>query len=258
MRSAGIAVVAALWLVAACGGDEPRRTAQPAQYGYAVVNTYPHDPQAFTQGLIYRDGFLFESSGLYGSSSLRRVRLETGEVVAEHRVPEQYFAEGLADWGGRLIQLTWQSGRGFVYDIETFDLLHTFEYPGDGWGLTHDGARLILSDGTSSLRLLDPATYEETGRLQVLDGGAPVSGLNELEFVKGDIYANVWPTEEIVIIEPSGKVKGRVSLKGLLGAAEGAAPGNLPNGIAYDSGGDRLFVTGKLWPKLFEIELVAP
>jgi glutamine cyclotransferase len=248
-------VVAALWLVAACGGSEPKSAARPVEYDYTVVNAYPHDPEAFTQGLLYRDGLLFESTGQFGSSRLRKVRLETGEVVAEHRVPDQYFAEGLVAWGSRLVQLTWQSGLGFVYDSASLDLLHTFEYPGEGWGLTHDGVHLILSDGTSNLRLLDPSTYEETGRLQVLDGSTPVSGLNELEYVKGDIYANVWPTDEIVIIAPSGKVTGRVSLKGLLPVAGGVAPGNLLNGIAYDSGGDRLFVTGKLWPSLFEIRL---
>lgn len=225
-------------------------------YGYRVVNTYPHDPQAFTQGLVYRDGFLYESTGLNNQSSLRRVRLETGEVIQRRQVDAQHFAEGLADWGGKLIQLTWQSNVGFVYDLVTFNPERTFPYAGEGWGLTHDDKRLIMSDGSSSLRFLDPTTLAETGRLTVTDRGLPVENLNELEMVRGEIYANIWQTDRIARIAPaSGRVTGWIDLSGLLPPADQAHVDVL-NGIAYDVEHDRLFVTGKLWPKLFEITLV--
>jgi len=255
-RWIAVAVGVALAVLTCCKDEGRRGSPEPVWYDFQVVNTYPHDGGAFTQGLTYRDSFLYESTGLFGSSSLRKVRLETGEVVARQEVSEQYFAEGLADWEDRLIQLTWQSGVGLVYDLESLEPEHTFSYTGDGWGLTHDGTRLIMSDGTSSLRLLDPRSYEEIGRIEVLEGGKPLSGLNELEFVKGEVYANLWMTDEIVTIAPSGLVTGRADLKGLLRGGAGAAPGNLLNGIAYDRAGDRLFVTGKLWPNLFEIKLV--
>jgi glutaminyl-peptide cyclotransferase len=227
-------------------------------YGYTVVRSYPHDREAFTQGLLYHDGVLYESTGLHGRSSIRRVRLETGEVLQIRPVDARYFGEGLALWKDSLIQLTWQSGIGFVYDLKTFDLRRTFTYPGEGWGLTHDGSRLILSDGSESgtLRLLDPDTFREVGRLTVRDGGRPVAGLNELEFVKGEIYANVWNTEMIARISPkTGQVTGWIDLRGLLDPRE-AAGVDVLNGIAYDAKGDRLFVTGKLWPRIFEIQLV--
>lgn len=228
-------------------------------YGYRVVRVYPHDPQAFTQGLIFRDGFLFESIGLNGHSSLRKVRLETGEVVQAHDLDAQHFAEGLTDWGGRLIQLTWQSGVGFLYDMATFKTTGTFAYAGEGWGLTHDGDRLILSDGSPILRFLDPATLRETGRVTVRDNGGPVYRLNELEFVRGEIYANVWHTDRIARISPqSGEVTGWIDLQGLLPEADRTSPEAVLNGIAYDAGGDRLFVTGKLWPKLFEVRVPGP
>jgi glutamine cyclotransferase len=224
-------------------------------FGYEIVNRYPHDPEAFTQGLVYRDGFLYESTGLYGRSSLRKVRLETGEVVARRDIDRRYFAEGLTDWGNRLIQLTWQTNVGFVYDLASFTLLRTFDYPGEGWGITHDGRRLIMSDGTSALRFLDPSTFRETARLVVRDGGRPIDNLNELEFVDGDIYANVWLTDRIAIIAAdTGRVAAWIDLAGLL-------PRRVPrgddvlNGIAYDAARKRLFVTGKLWPVLFEIRV---
>jgi len=226
------------------------------RYDYEVVNVYPHDPSAFTQGLIYRGGYLFESTGRHGGSSLRKVRLKTGEIVQKKRVSSEYFAEGLTDWGDRLVQLTWRSNIGFVYDALTFKLTKTFNYPGEGWGLTRGNGRLIMSDGTSSLRFLDPNTMKETGRLEVTDNGSPVSNLNELEMVKGEIFANVWTTDEIIIISPqSGHVTGRICLGGLLDKYKGNAKIDVLNGIAYDPEGDRLYVTGKLWPKLFEIRL---
>ena len=225
------------------------------RYDFDVVNRYPHDPEAFTQGLIYRDGFLFESTGLNGRSSLRKVKLETGEVVQRHDVDKQYFAEGLADWRDRLIQLTWESNVGFVYDLATFKQIATFEYPGEGWGLTRDDRGLIMSDGSSTLRFLDPATFTEVRRLAVRDGGLMVDDLNELEYVKGSIFANVWFVDSIAMIAPdSGQVTGWIDLRGLLPdrVARGA---DVLNGIAYDAQGDRLFVTGKLWPNVFEIRV---
>jgi glutamine cyclotransferase len=226
------------------------------RYDHRVVNVYPHDPEAFTQGLIFKDGFLFESTGLNGRSSLRKVRLETGEVVQRLAIDAQHFAEGLTDWDGQLIQLTWQSQIGFVYDLSTFALRRTFHYPGEGWGLTHDTSRIVMSDGTSVLRFLDPVSLKELGRLAVTDGGRPVSDLNELEFIKGEIFANVWPGDEIVAISPrTGTVTKRVNLSGLLPASDRTPPVDVLNGIAYDAARDRLFVTGKQWPKLFEIRL---
>lgn len=231
-----------------------RRAAAPV-YGYQVVNVYPHDREAFTQGLIYRDGVLFESTGLKGRSSLRKVRLETGEVLQRAAVDERYFAEGLTAWGSRLVQLTWETNVGFVYDLASFRPLRTFSYTGEGWGLTHDGRRLIMSDGTPTLRFLDPETFQVTGRIDVKDGGIPVEDLNELEFIDGAVYANVWTTDRIAIIDPAtGRVTGWVNLAGLMpkGTTSGDA---VLNGIAYDAQAKRLFVTGKLWPRLFEIRI---
>jgi glutaminyl-peptide cyclotransferase len=232
---------------------------EPVRVGYRVVNVYPHDPEAFTQGLVFRDGDLFESTGQYGRSSLRRVRLESGEVIQERRLERRYFGEGLTDWDSRLIQLTWQENAAFVYDLETFALLRTFRYRGEGWGLTHDGRRLVMSDGTSELRFLDPETFVESGRLRVTERGRPLPYLNELEMVRGELLANVWGSDDIFIIDlESGHVTGRVDLSNLLPPADRAGRVDVLNGIAYDAEGDRLFVTGKLWPKLFEIRLVRP
>ena len=247
--------------VAGCSraGSTPQPAAPAAPsapfYGFLAVNSFPHDPEAFTQGLVYRDGFLYESTGLNGKSSLRKVTLETGKVVQKKDVEQKYFAEGLTDWDGRLVQLTWQTNVGFVYDLAKFDLQRTFTYSGEGWGLTHDGRRLILSDGTSRLRFLDPMTFAETGGVDVTDGGRPVEQLNELEFVNGEVYANIWQTERIAIIAPdSGHVTAWLDLTGLRSNA-GRAGDDVMNGIAYDAAGDRLFVTGKLWPQLFQIRV---
>jgi glutamine cyclotransferase len=260
-------VATAAVLAAAAGWPAAHRAVLPAAQGavlpaaqgagvpvaaYDVVRSYPHDPEAFTQGLIYRDGFLYESTGLNGRSSLRKVRLETGEVVQITRVDTRYFAEGLTDWGNRLIQLTYTTNVAFVYDLSTFAVRDTFTYPGEGWGLAHDARRLIMSDGTASLRFLDPVTHRETGRLAVTAEGRPVERLNELELVKGQVYANVWLTNRIAIIDlPSGAVTAWLDLTGLLPA--GSAGQDVLNGIAWDAARDRLFVTGKLWPRLFEI-----
>jgi glutamine cyclotransferase len=224
---------------------------------YRVINSYPHDPQAYTQGLIHRDGFLYESTGLQGRSSLRKVRLETGEVVQQRRVDQPHFAEGLADWKGQLVQLTWQSKVAFVYDLASFAPHRTFSYAGEGWGLTHDGSRFILSDGTDQLRFLDPETFREIGRVAVTDDGRPVRDLNELEYIRGEVYANVWHTDRIARISPrTGRVTRWIDLRGLMSAGYRLDPEAVLNGIAHDSAGDRLFVTGKLWPRLFEVQVV--
>ena len=234
----------------------------PRNYGYQVVKTYPHDASAFTQGLIYLDGFLYESTGIAGRSSLRKVEVETGRVTQQFAVLPEYFAEGLTDWGPSLVQLTYQTGTGFVYDRATLKVKGSFPYTGEGWGLTNDGKRLIMSDGTPILRFWEPVSFKETGRIVVRDRGMPVKDLNELEFVRGEIYANVWHTDRIARISPTtGDVLGWIDLKGLL--KPGDIPSSTPmaaeavlNGIAYDATRDRLFVTGKLWPKLFEVKIV--
>ena len=224
---------------------------------YRIVNAWPHDSNAFTQGLVYADGHLYESTGLRGQSSLRMVDLESGRVLQQQPVSSQYFAEGLAVWDSTLVQLTWQTHVALVYDRFSFRLLRTFPYQGEGWGLTHDGKSLILSDGTSNLRFFDPVTFRQLRQITVKDHGKPVIELNELEYVHGQIYANVWHSDRIARISPAtGKVLGWIDLRGLLPAAEHSSPEAVLNGIAYDAANDRLFVTGKLWPKLFEIKVV--
>ncbi|MGA2537735.1 MAG: glutaminyl-peptide cyclotransferase [Terracidiphilus sp.] len=226
---------------------------------YQVVHTYPHDAQAFTQGLIYLDGHLYESTGLVGSSSLRMEDLETGRILQFHEVPSPLFAEGLTDWGSTLIQLTWQNHSVLVYDRLTFRLLRTLPYPREGWGLTEDGTHLIASDGTATLHFLDPETMREIRKVKVTDHGAPVTRLNELEYIHGQVYANIWYTDRIARISPAnGKVLGWIDLTGLLPKEARSSPGAVLNGIAYDAAHDRLFVTGKLWPKLFEISVMHP
>ena len=233
------------------GGDGPVPV-----YGYQVVRSYPHDRAAFTQGLIVRNGFFYEGTGMNGQSALRKVRIETGEVLQVQPLEEHYFGEGITEFNGAIYQLTWKNGVGFVYDAATFALQRRFSYKGEGWGITHDGTRLIMSDGTARLRLLDPATLQETGSLTVRDGGRPVLQLNELEFINGEIFANVWSSQRIVRISPTdGKVTGWIDLAGLLSPAE-RANADVLNGIAYDAATDRLFVTGKWWPRVFEIKLV--
>jgi glutamine cyclotransferase len=224
-------------------------------YGYEVVNVYPHDREAFTQGLLYRDGVLYESTGLNGRSSLRKVQLETGKVLQQVPVESRYFAEGLTDWGTRLVQLTWNTNVGFVYDLRSFKRLQTFSYTGEGWGLARDDRRLIMSDGSSTLRFLDPQTLKVTGQVQVSDGPVTIRDVNELEFVDGQVYANVWLTDRIAMIAPdTGRVTGWINLSGLMSKSRLSEDAVL-NGIAYDAPRKRLFVTGKLWPSLFEIRI---
>ena len=221
--------------------------------GYKIVHTYPHDPGAFTQGLVYQDGYLYEGTGMNGESSIRKVDLSTGKVLLKVDLPRNYFGEGIVLWKDKLIELTWQTKIGFVYDLATFKQLRTFTYGREGWGITQDGTRLIMSDGSSTLYFWNPETFQEIGHLDVDDKGKPVSNLNELEYVHGEIYANVWQTERIARISPTtGHVLGWLDLSGLLTPAERAATDVL-NGIAYDAKLKRLFITGKHWPKLFEI-----
>jgi glutaminyl-peptide cyclotransferase len=228
-----------------------------ADDSYRVVHTYPHDPRAYTQGLIYVDGHLYESTGLNGRSSLRMDDLATGRVLQSAPVPSQYFAEGLTNWGSTLVQLTWQSHVAFVYDRFSFRLLKTLHYDCDGWGLTQDGKNLIESDGTAEIRFFDPQTFREVRHIDVRDHGLPVKDLNELEYIHGQIYANVWHTDRIARISPvTGQVLGWINLSGLLPPGSVSDPEAVLNGIAYDAAHDRLFVTGKLWPKLFEIKVV--
>jgi glutamine cyclotransferase len=246
-----------LWLlwVALCLFSQTAAYAQ----GYRVVRTYPHDPGAFTQGLVYEKGFLYESTGLQGKSSLRRVDPATGRVVQKLDLPAQYFGEGLTLWGNRLIQLTWKSGIGLVYDKRTFRLIRRFRYPTEGWGITHNGRHLIMSDGSDTLYFLDPRTFREEKRLTVRDQNIPVRNLNELEWVKGEIYANVYLTERIVRISPeTGAVLGWIDLAGISRLMNPAIIRDVLNGIAYDQERDRLFVTGKFWPALFEIAINRP
>ena len=225
-------------------------------YSYQILNTWPHDTNAFTQGLVFLDGDLLESTGLNGQSSLRRVELKTGRILKKVDVPEQYFAEGLAVLNGKAYQLTWQNHKGFVYDLETFRLEKEFTYDGEGWGLTTDGQSLIMSDGTQNLRFLNPTNFTVTKTIAVSYNGQSLINLNELEFVKGEIFANIWQTFYVVRIDPnSGKVLGLINFNGILNPADYHPRIDVMNGIAYDPKGDRLFVTGKNWPKLFEVRL---
>lgn len=249
---------APLFALAACAEAAPP-AASPAEipvYNAEVVRTFPHDPQAFTQGLIFLDGHLYESTGMVGQSTLRKVNLADGRVVQSVPIPAGHFGEGLVNWGNQLISITWQSGLGFRWDRDTFRKLGEFRYPGEGWGLTQNGRELIMSDGTPELRFLDPNSFAERRRVRVTYKGRPVPNLNELEWVKGEIFANVWQSDVIARIDPrTGNVTGLINLAGLQADAGQSGLDNVLNGIAYDAKGDRLFVTGKRWPKLYEIKV---
>ena len=267
----GIALLAALGLAAflvtrppveapapvapatATAADTPRAA---SVHGYRVVKTFPHDRSAFTQGLLYVDGVFYESTGLYEQSSLRKVAIETGEVLQRIDLPDDYFGEGLVDWDTTLVQLTWTTGVAFVYDRASFRKLTQHTYTGEGWGLTKVDTHLVMSDGTPTIRLLDPKTFAVTSRVQVHDENGPVSALNELEMVKGTLFANVWGTDRVAMIDlASGRITGWLDLTGLLPARERARV-DVVNGIAYDPAGDRLFVTGKWWPHVYQIEVI--
>ena len=234
-----------------------RADAPAPVYTYEIKKTYPHDRAAFTQGLIFRDGHLWESTGQYGSSSLRKVELKSGRVLRSVQLSKEYFGEGMTILRDKVYMLTWQNGEAFVYGQDDFRQLKSFKYTGEGWGLTHDNDSLIMSDGSSRLKFLDPDTFEIRRVLEVTDGGSPVAQLNELEYVHGEILANVWQDDRVVRIDPkTGRVTGWIDLTGLLRESEREEQTDVLNGIAYDESSDRLFVTGKLWPKLFEIRLV--
>jgi glutaminyl-peptide cyclotransferase len=258
----------ALWLATACSGDssqakEPQSTepvayAEPSLYSYEIVRKYPHDPNAFTQGLVYLEGVLYEGTGINGRSSLRKVELASGQVLQQRDIEQRFFGEGIAIFANRVLQITWQSKTAFAYDLDTFEPLAQFSYATEGWGLTHDGERLIMSDGTSTLYFRDPFSFEQTGQIAVRQGDKPVANLNELEYINGEVYANIWQTDHIARIDPeSGQITAWIDLSGLLSAEDrGGRRVDVLNGIAYDPSGERLFVTGKWWPTLYEIKLV--
>jgi glutamine cyclotransferase len=250
-----------LFLLTACrpflGAQTSHRPSanSPPEYTFAIVRVFPHDTSAFTQGLAYRDGFLYEGTGLSGGSSLRKVRLETGEVIQQVNLGPDFFGEGITLVKDKVLQLTWKSGVGFVYDLN-FHLARQFSYSGEGWGLATDGREVFMSDGTSQIRVLDAETLQEKRRFKVRDGSSPVEQLNELEFVEGQIFANVWHSNRVARISPqTGEVVGWIDLTGLLSPVYRLESEAVLNGIAYDPARKRLFVTGKLWPRVFEIKL---
>lgn len=224
---------------------------------YEIINSFPHDPKAFTQGLVWENGFLYEGTGLYGRSSLRKLDLETGEILQQYNLPDDFFGEGITIFEDRIYQVTWKEKIGFIYDLNTFQLLGTFSYPHEGWGITHNGEYLIISDGTPILHFLEPSTLEEAKQVQVYENQIPINRINELEYIQGKIYANIWQTDRIAIIEPeSGKITAWLDLSGILDPTDVNQKIDVLNGIGYDSENDRLFVTGKLWPKIFQIKMV--
>ena len=265
----GLLGVALLVATAGCGRTDSGRSASVAapalaapadgsvgRYTCEVVAAWPHDPGAFTQGLVFRRGGFLESTGLNGRSSLREVDLKTGRVLKQVAIAQEYFAEGLAVIGDRAFVLTWQHHKGFIFDADTFRPLGEFAYEGEGWGLTTDGRSLILSDGTDRIRFLDPATFKVQRSVSVVNAGRPVRELNELEWVRGEIFANVWKSDEIMRIDPeSGAVRGVIACTGLLPITDRRRDTDVLNGIAYDPESDRLFLTGKLWPKVFEVRV---
>ncbi len=245
----------------ACSASQPPQAtaAGVTTYSYEVEKVFPHDRGAFTQGLIFLDGHLYESTGLFGQSTVRQVRLEDGEVLRSASLPPDIFGEGLTEWGDELISISWRNGVGYRWNRATFDRAGEFHYPGEGWGLTHDGRRLILSDGTPELRFLDPVTFRELGRVTVTVEGQPLRHLNELEFVRGEVFANIWLTNHIARIDPAtGHVKGFIDLTPLVASVGRRTNDDVLNGIAYDEAGDRLFVTGKNWPSIYQIRIQPP
>jgi len=250
----GLLVLKGVFFINGCSNLETSTNSKVIPvYTYKVVNTYPHDRSAFTEGLVFEDGLLYEGTGLHGYSNLRRVKLETGEILQIRELSAQFFGEGVTIYGSKIIQLTWQSHIGFVYNKYSFKLLQEFNYPDEGWGITHDGKHLIMSDGTETLHFLDPETFEESSQIEVYANDIPVTKINELEYIQGEIYANIWQTERIARIDPlTGQVVGWINLKGILSPEDHSETVDVLNGIAYDTKNDRLFVTGKFWPKLFE------
>lgn len=225
-------------------------------YSYKIVNVYPHDASAFTEGLVYEDGFLYESTGRFNESTLRKVDLQTGEVIKLHKLDGNYFGEGITVYDNKIFQLTWKTNVGFIYDKDSFNLTNKFYYNTEGWGITHNDEYLIMSDGTDEIYFLNPKNFKRVYSIRVHDEFRPITRLNELEFIRGEIYANVWRSDKIARICPhSGRITGWIDLKGLLSPKEYKNAGTL-NGITYDKQNNRIFVTGKMWPKIFEIKLV--
>jgi len=224
---------------------------------YEIIDKYPHDPEAFTQGLIWHDGLLYEGTGLYGRSSLRQVDLKTGIVLKKISLPAEFFGEGITIFNNRIYQLTWKSNIGFIYDLDSFQQLETFSYSHEGWGITHDGKRLIISDGTPVLHFIDPFTFKETGHIRVYEKDKPIYRINELEFVKGNIYANIWQSNKVAIIDPgTGQILAWLDLTDILKQEDICQKVDVLNGIAYDMKNEYLFITGKLWPKIFQIKII--
>lgn len=251
----GVAVAVAVGLAAWAQLGAKRA---PAALGFKVVAAYPHDPNAFTQGLAIDAGRLYEGTGLYGASTVRRVDLASGRPEKQRALNMRYFGEGIAILGGLLYQITWQNGVVVVYDLETFEVVRTMQYEGEGWGLTHDGKELIMSDGSAVIRFRDPVTFAVVREIEVRDDGVPVDKLNELELIDGEIWANIWYDDRIARISPAtGEVLGYLDLSSLYPKSARGSEAVL-NGIAYDAAAQRLFVTGKNWPQLYEIEIVRP
>jgi glutaminyl-peptide cyclotransferase len=253
-----IRVLKALVVAALLAASPAAALALPV-WGYQVVAVYPHDDHAYTEGLFYLDGFLYESTGQEGQSSIRKVRLKDGAVLQKQAIAPNLFGEGIIDWGGEIISLTWRDQTGFRWDLKTLTLKSSFRYPGEGWALTKDATHLIMSDGTPQLRVLEPKTFRELRRITVTADGEPVANLNELEWVKGEVWANIWTTNRIARIDPkTGAVKGWIDLTGLPETLTQHDPDSVLNGIAYDAKGDRIFVTGKNWPHLYQIRVMPP
>jgi glutamine cyclotransferase len=260
LHLAGIAIAAIVlvtsFTVLVLLSGRPAETT-PLRYTYEVVAVYPHDNSAFTEGLAIEDSVLYESTGLYGNSTLCRIELDSGKILQTCSLPNQYFGEGITIFGDTIIQLTWQSHKGFVYNKENFDLLREFTYQTEGWGITNNGSALIMSDGTATLYFLDPETFETIGQINVHDDTGSVANLNELEYIHGQVYANIWHEERIAVINPqTGQVNAWIDLSGICNQ-ENQGADNVLNGIAYDTEGDRLFVTGKMWSQLFQVKLIA-
>lgn len=250
---AAVVVVSGAWAAMSYLGQSSSGQEFVVLYSYRIIETYPHDTGAFTEGLVFDNDVLYESTGEWGSSSLRRVNLESGDVLQKVELADDFYGEGLALVDDSLIQLTWRNGVGFVYDESSFVLVGNFSYPAEGWGLAYDGNRLIMSDGSSNLYFLDPYSFERTSQISVHDGDSSVANLNELEYINGDVYANIWLQQKIAIINPvTGQVKGWIDLSGIYQSSD---PNAVLNGIAYDSQNDRLFVTGKNWPNLYQIQI---
>jgi len=253
-----LVILSSAFLALASAPAMAQTTPAVPQYTVRIVKTFPHDPKAFTEGLFYDRGFLYESTGRNGSSFIRKVDLDSGKIVLSAKVANTYFGEGIVAWKGRIVSLTWQTEKGFIWDQRSLKLKSSFGYVGEGWGMTHDAQNLIMSDGTSVLKFMDPDTLKVARQVIVTLDGKPLSQVNELEYVDGAVLANVWMTRDIVRIDPkTGVVNGVIDLSAL--PEESHPQGDrdaVANGIAYDPDGKRLFVTGKLWPHLYQVELV--